>query len=71
MIEIEQLIILRGKLIAKRRSLVASLNTAAPEQLTGESITQIQGAIDAVDRAIEEQMRQSAVDGARRPVPIS
>jgi hypothetical protein len=71
MIEIEQLIILRGRLIAKRRSLVASLHNAAPEQLTGESIAQIQGAIDAVDRAIEEQMRQSAGDRARRTVPVS
>jgi hypothetical protein len=71
MIEIEQLIILRGRLIAKRRSLVASLQNAAPEQLTGDSIAQIQGAIDAVDRAIEEQMRHSAGAGARRTVPVS
>jgi hypothetical protein len=71
MIEIEQLIILRGRLIAKRRALVASLHNVAPEHLTGESIAQIQGAIDAVDRAIEEQMRQPAGDGARRTVPIS
>jgi hypothetical protein len=71
MIEIEQLIILRGRLIAKRRSLVASLQNAGPEQLTGESIAQIQGAIDAVDRAIEEQMRRSAGNGSRRKVPVS
>jgi hypothetical protein len=71
MIEIEQLIILRGRLIAKRRSLVASLQNAGPEELTGESIAQIQGAIDAVDRAIEEQMRRSAGDGARRKASIS
>ena len=70
MIEIEQLIILRGRLIAKRRSLVASLYIADPEQLTGESIVQIQGAIDAVDRAIEEQMRKSAGHGTRRTVPV-
>ena len=71
MIEIEQLIILRGRLIAKRRSLVASLHNGAPEQLTGKSIAQIQGAIDALDRAIEERMRQSAGGGARRTVPVS
>jgi hypothetical protein len=71
MIEIEQLIILRGRLIAKRRSLVASLQNAGPEQLTGGSIAQIQGAIDAVDRAIEEQMRRSAGNGSRRKVPVS
>jgi hypothetical protein len=71
MIEIEQLIILRGRLIARRRSLVASLQNAAPEQLSGESIAQIQSAIDAVNRAIEEQLRQSAGDAARRTVPAS
>jgi hypothetical protein len=63
MIEIEQLIILRGRLIARRRSLVASLQNAAPEQLSGESIAQIQSALDAVNRAIEEQMDRAPKRG--------
>jgi phospholipase/lecithinase/hemolysin len=58
-------------LIARRRSLVASLQNATPEQLSGESIAQIQSAIDALNRAIEEQLRQSSGDAARRTVPAS
>lgn len=71
MIEIEQLIVLRSRLIARRRALVASLQSAAPEQLSGESIAQIQSAVEAVNRAIEEHMRQSAGDATRQTMPVS
>jgi hypothetical protein len=72
MTEIEQLNVLRTKLIEKRRSLVASLQKALPEQLTGESITRIQGAIEAVSRAIEDEMRaESTHDSRRRAAPVS
>jgi hypothetical protein len=70
MTEIEKLIALRDKLVARRRSLATSLQRAAPEQLTGESISRIQIAIDSVNRAIEEEMRgESGNDGRRRAVP--
>jgi hypothetical protein len=72
MTEIEKLNALRDKLIEKRRSLVASLQKALPEQLTGESIMRIQGAVDAVNRAIEDEMRtESARDPRRRAAPVS
>jgi hypothetical protein len=55
MSHIENLTTLRDKLVARRRTLVSSLLQAAPEQLTGESISRIQSAIEAVDSAIEEE----------------
>jgi hypothetical protein len=36
------------------------LQNTAPEQLTGKSIARIQSAIEAVDRAIEEERRFSS-----------
>ena len=67
MTEIEKLTVLRDKLVARRRSLVESLHTVAAEQLTGDSIMRIQSAIEAVSRAIEEEMRtESAREGRRR-----
>jgi hypothetical protein len=66
MSEIEKLNALRDKLIEKRRSLVASLQTALPEQLTGESITRIQSAVEAVNRAIEDELRAESTHDARR-----
>ena len=67
--EIEKLTTLREKLVARRRSLVESLQKAAPERLTGDSIMRIQSAIEAVDRAIEDEM--STHDARRRAVPVS
>lgn len=55
MSDIENLTTLRDKLLARRRTLVASLVRAAPEQLTGDSISRIQSAIVAVESAIEEE----------------
>ncbi len=66
MTEIEKLTNLREKLIAQRRLLVAHLQKALPEQLTGESITRIQSAIEAVNRAIEEEMRPEPINEVRR-----
>ena len=57
MTEAEKLIALREKLVARRRALVESFRRASPEQLTGDAMTRIQSAIDAVDRAIEQEMR--------------
>ena len=72
MTEIEKLRVLREKLIEKRRSLVASLQRAMPAQLTGESIVRIQSAVEAVNRAIEEEMRADSVhDARRRAAPVS
>ena len=67
--EIEKLTTLREKLVARRRSLVETFQRAAPERFTGDSIVQIQSAIEAVDRAIEDEM--STHDTRRRPVPVS
>lgn len=55
MTEIENLTNLREKLVTRRRSLVASFQKATADRLTGESITRIQSAIEAVDRAIEDE----------------
>ena len=66
MTEIEKLNTLRDKLIEKRRSLVASLQKAIPDQLTGESITRIQSAVEAVNRAIEDELRAESTHDARR-----
>lgn len=61
---LQQLKILRAKLVARRRSLVASFTETSTEQLTGESIARIQSAIDAVDRAYEDE-EQAAVMGKK------
>ncbi len=63
MSDIENLTTLRDRLLVRRRTLVASLLQAAPEQLTGESISRIQSAIDAVENAIEQE---SQVKGRER-----
>jgi hypothetical protein len=69
MTEIEKLTILRDKLVVQRRSLVESLQKAAAGQLTGDSIMLIQGAIEAVNRAIEDETRaETAREGRRRAV---
>ena len=57
MTEIEKLTALRNKLVARRRTLVDDLQRAVPEQLNGESIMQIQNAIEAVNRAVEDEAR--------------
>ena len=69
MTEIEKLTNLREKLVIRRRSLVEGFQKAAPERLTGDSILQVQSAIEAVDRAIEDEM--STHDARRRAVPVS
>jgi len=65
--EIEKLTNLREKLVVRRRSLVESFQRAAAERLSGDSIVQIQSAIEAVDRAIADEM--STHDSRRRAVP--
>jgi hypothetical protein len=70
MTEIEKLTVLRDKLIARRRTLVESFQRVPPERLTGESITEIQGAIEAVNRAIEDETHaESTREARRRAVP--
>lgn len=61
MTEHELLLELRKKLVAKRRTLVASFTETPPQQLTGESIERIQGAIDAVDRALVDEEQAAAL----------
>lgn len=67
--EIDKLTNLREKLVIRRRALVEGFQKTAPDRLTGGSITQIQSAIEAVDRAIEDE--RSTHDARRRAVPIS
>jgi hypothetical protein len=69
MSDIEKLTALRAKLVARRRTLVSRLVEAAPEQLTGETISRIQSAIEAVDSAIEEESHAASRD--RIPKTIS
>ena len=67
--EIEKLTNLREKLVIRRRTLAEAFQRAAPERFTGSSILQIQSAIEAVDRAIADEI--STNDTRRRAVPIS
>ena len=55
MTEIEKLTALRNKLVARRRALVDDLQRAVPELLNGDSIMQIQSAIEAVNRALQDE----------------
>jgi hypothetical protein len=67
MTELEKLAALRNRLVSRRRALVESLHKVAPEQLTGDSIARIQSAIEAVDRAIEEESRTPSGRVVPRP----
>jgi hypothetical protein len=68
MSEIQSLITLRAKLVARRRKLVESLAGTPVEELSGTSITHIQEGIDAVDRALEDEKNAgpNAEDSRRR-----
>ena len=57
MTEIEKLTALRNKLVARRRALVDDLQREVPELLNGDSIMQIQSAIEAVNRALQDETR--------------
>ena len=65
--ELEKLTTLRKKLVSRRRALVESLHKVAPEQLSGDSIARIQSAIEAVDRAIQDESRSSSGRAVPRP----
>jgi hypothetical protein len=67
--ELEKLTTLRKKLVSRRRALIESLHKVAPEQLSGDSIARIQSAIEAVDRAIEDESRSSSGRAVPRPAP--
>ena len=70
MTEIENLMRLRSKLIARRRMLVAALANADVEQLSGDAISRIQNAIEAVNSAITQEKQSSpSPDPARRSAP--
>jgi hypothetical protein len=69
MTEIEKLTSLREKLVIRRRSLVASFQKAAPDRLSGDAIVRIQSAIEAVDRAIEDESSTHKV--WRRAAPVA
>jgi hypothetical protein len=67
MIEIERLTRLRSKLIARRRMLVAALVNTDVEQLSGDAISRIQNAIEAVNSAITQEKQSSPTpDPSRR-----
>ena len=68
MTEIEKLLNLRNKLVNNRRALVETYQKAEPRQLTGEALAHLQEAIDAVDRAIDDERRnESPVPPPRAP----
>lgn len=60
MSEIQSLKSLRDKLVTRRRKLVESLVSTPADQLTGDAIARIQNAIDAVDRALEDESKTAA-----------
>ncbi|HTV79795.1 MAG TPA: hypothetical protein VMF03_16190 [Steroidobacteraceae bacterium] len=70
MTEVQKLTELRHKLIARRRALVDSFQKVAGQQLSGESIVEIQSAIEAVDRAIVDE-REGDSTAAETPRRIS
>jgi hypothetical protein len=61
MSEISKLEALRQKLVNRRRALTASLEDTPEGNITGRTFAEVQGAIDAVDRAIadERQVQKS------------
>ncbi len=59
-----KLMALRDKLVRRRRAVVDSLETAVAELLNGDDIVRIQGAIDAVDRAIADELLAESKDGS-------
>jgi hypothetical protein len=65
--ESKKLSLLRDKLVFRRREIVDSFQTASLELLNGDAVAQIQGAIDAVDRAIADERRaeSNATDSRR------
>lgn len=66
MTEIEKLLNLRNKLVNNRRALVESYLKVEPRQFTGEALARLQNAIDAVDRAIDdERCNESSAPQAR------
>jgi hypothetical protein len=69
MMELEELMTLRKKLVLRRRMLVTSLHKLAPEDLGADSMVPIQSAIEAVDRAIEDEGRTGASRVASRQAP--
>ena len=69
MTESKKLLVLRDKLTCRRREIVDSFQTASLELMNGDVVAQIQGAIDAVDRAIADEKRaESNSTDPRRPV---
>lgn len=56
-IEIQRLEALRRKLVSRRRSIVANLVGSPAANMTGTTIGRIQGAIDAIDRAIADERK--------------
>lgn len=67
--ETKKLADLRQKLVTKRRALVDGFQNASPNQLTGDAISQIQGAIEAVDRAIEDEKHTGSAGATPRERP--
>ena len=72
MTETDKLIALRQKLVAKRRALVESFQKTPPDQLTGAALARIQSAIDAVDRAIQDERHADSPTGQfARPATLA
>jgi len=69
MTESKKLLVLRDKLVSRRREIVDGFQAAPVELLNGDVVAQIQGAIDAVDKAIaDEKHAESIPADPRRPV---
>jgi hypothetical protein len=63
MSETRKLMALRDKLVWRRRAIADSLQTAVAELLNGDDIKEVQDAIDAVDRAIADELLAESKDG--------
>jgi hypothetical protein len=67
MSESKKLIALRDKLVSRRRAIVDGLEVEVVELVDGDDIIRIQDAIDAVDRAIaDELLAESKVGNSLR-----
>jgi len=69
MTEVEKLMRLRSKLVARRRMLVAALANADVAQLSGDAISRIQNAIEAVNGAITQEKQSTWIEHPLKETP--
>ncbi len=64
--EVNGLKSLRAKLVNRRRSLVTAFEAVPEDHLTGDAFRRLQQAIEAIDRAIDEEEHRDVGTAAHR-----